>query len=561
MVNWGGRKIGDLLRLANGAAFVVLVNLIAYSHFIRVDLTEEKRYTIKPATRDMLASLDDNVYVEVFLAGELNAGFRRFQNSIRETLEEFRIYSNNKVHYSFTDPATAMSAKAQNEFIQELGQKGITATNVVERTEGQTSSKLIFPGAIISYGGFETGVMLLKGNESRTPEEEINQSIEGVEYELANGIYKLFNTDRKRVGLLNGHGELDSVDIAAFNNALLEQYDVRKVDLSRKTSLEEYDAIIMAKPLRAFSEGDKYKLDQFIMGGGKVIFLLDKLNASMDSASRENYLALPINLNLDDQLFKYGVRINYNLVQDRNAALYPIVTGMVGGKPRMQLLEWPFFPLINHYPDHPITRNIDAVVTRFVSSIDTVKALGVNKTPLMMTSQNSRVVAAPVNVSVNELLTKVRPAEFTAGSLTVGYLLEGNFTSLFKNRFLPDGVSAKSFKERSVKTSIIVIGDGDIARNEVNPKTGQPQPLGFDPLSNNTFANEDFLMNAMAYLTNEAGLITVRNREVKIRPLDRDRVSKEKVKWQMINLILPIVVLVSYGIFRAWNRRRIFAKI
>lgn len=560
MVTWESRKLGDLLQLANGLALVVLINLIASNHFVRIDLTEEKRYTIKTATREMLASLDDNVYVEVFLAGDLNAGFRRFQNSIRETLEEFRIYSQDRVRYSFTDPASAMSARAQNEYIQELGQKGITATNVVENTGGATSTKLIFPGALISYGGFETGVMLLKGNEARTPEEEINQSIEGIEYELANGIYKLFNTDRKRIGWLAGHGELDSLNIAAYNNALLEQYDVRKVDLSRKSTLSDYEALIMAKPTKPFSEADKYKLDQFIMNGGKIMFLLDKLNASMDSASMENYLALPVDLNLDDQLFKYGVRVNYNLVQDRNASLYPIVTGIVNGKPRMQLLEWPFFPLINHYADHPITRNIDAVVTRFVSSIDTVKATGVIKTPLLLSSQNSRVVSAPANISVNELLTRVRPQDFNAGNQAVGYLLEGTFPSLYANRFLPAGAEAASFRESSDKTSLIVIGDGDVARNEINPKSGQPQPLGFDPFSNYTFANEDLLMNAMAYLTNETGLITVRNKEVKIRPLDRERAVSQKSKWQLVNLVIPLFLIVVFGIIRAWTRKRKFAR-
>lgn len=561
MVNWHSRKTGDLLQLANAVALVVLINLVAAGNFFRIDLTEEKRFTIKPATRELLSSLDDEVYVEVYLEGELNAGFRRFQKSIRETLEEFRIYSGNKVNYTFTDPTTAMSQQAQNEFIRELGDKGITATNVVERVEGQTSARLIFPGALVSYGGFETGVMLLKGNDARSPEEEINQSIEGVEFELASAIYKLFNTDRKRVGLLTGHGELDSLDIAAFNNALLEQYDVRKVDLSRRTDLAPYDVVIVVKPRRLFSEADKFKLDQFIMRGGKAVFLLDRSNASMDSVSNENTLALPLDLNLDDLLFRYGLRINYDLVQDRNSSLYPIVTGESGGKPRMQLMEWPYFPLINHFADHPVTRNLDAVVTRFVSSIDTVKAEGVRKIPLLITSQYSRVVATPSNISVHELLTKVRPDDFNAGSRVVGYMLEGTFTSLYRNRFAPEGVASQSPRETSVNTSIVVVADGDIARNEVNSRTGQAQPLGFDPFSNYTFANEDLLMNIMAYLTDSDGLITVRTKEVKIRPLDRELIATAKVKWQVINLILPLVVIVLLGVFRAWYRKRKFAQV
>ena len=558
MVNWQSKKAGDLLTLANGIALVVLINLISTSYFFRLDLTEEKRYSIKQPTRQMLKSLDDNVYVEVFLEGELNAGFRRFQKSIRETLEEFRIYSDNKVKYTFTNPTTAMSQQAQSEFIRELGSKGISPTNVVESKDGQTAAKLIFPGALVSYGGFETGVMLLKGNKAQTPEEEINQSIEGVEYELANAIYKMANTDRKQVGLLTGHGELDSLEIAAFNNALLEQYDVFKVNISRKSTIN-YDVLVIAKPRNAFSESDKFKLDQFIMNGGKIIFLLDKLNANMDSASMENYFALPIELNLDDQLFKYGLRINYDLVQDRNASVYPIVTGQSGGKPRMQLLEWPFFPLVNHYADHVITRNIDAVVTKFVSSVDTVKADGVSKTPLLMTSQYSRVVGAPVNVSVNNLLTNVKPTDFTTSGIPVGYLLEGTFSSLYKNRFLPEGFSSDDFKDQSVNTKIIVIADGDLARNDINPRSGQPQPLGFDPFTNTTFANQDLLMNAMTYLTNENGLIAARNKEIKIRPLDRERLRAEKVKWQMINLVLPLIALIGYGIIRSVIRKKKYA--
>lgn len=559
MVNWQSKKTGDLLLLANGLALIVFINLVSSAYFFRIDLTEEKRYSIKAPTREMLKSLDDNVYVEVFLEGDLNAGFRRFQKSIQETLEEFRIYSDNKLQYTFTNPTTAMSQQAQNEFIRELSQKGITPTNVVERKEGQTETKLIFPGALISYGGFETGVMLLKGNKARTPDEEINQSIEGIEYELGNAIYKLANTDRKRIGWLTGHGELDSMNMASLNNTLLEQYDVFKVDLFKKTDLN-YDAIIVAKPMHPFSEADKFKLDQYIMGGGKIMFLLDKVLADMDSASRENYLALPLDLNLDDQLFKYGVRINYDLVQDRNAAQYPIVTGESGGKPRMQMLEWPFFPLINNYADNPVTRNLDAVVTKFVSSIDTVKADNVRKTALMKTSPYSRKVGAPVNISVGELLTKVKPTDFTLPGVPVGYLLEGKFSSLYKNRFIPEGISSSDFKDESPETKLIVIADGDIARNDVNPRTGQPQPLGFDPFSSYTYANQDLLMNALAYLTSEGGLISARNKEIKIRPLDRDRLRIEKVKWQIINIALPLIAMVIFGIVKSIVRKRTYAR-
>jgi ABC-2 type transport system permease protein len=556
MVNFSNKRTGDLLLLANGLVLLVLINVLASQYFFRLDLTEEKRFSIKDQTKQMLRELDDKVYVEVYLEGELNAGFRRLQKSIRETLEEFRIYSNNNVQVVFTDPSTAMSQKARNEFMQELMQKGVIPTNVVDSRDGQTSEKIIFPGAVISYGGFETGVNLLKGNKAATADEKINQSIEGIEYELASAIFKMANANRKRIGLVTGHGELDDLEIASFNNALLEFYNVAKVDLGRKKSVEDYDALIIAKPTQKFSESDKYKLDQYIMNGGKVLFLLDKLEASMDSASRDDYFAFPYNLNLDDQLFKYGIRLNVDLVQDRLAGKYPVITGEVGGKSQVQLMDWPFFPLINRYADHTITRNLDVIVTRFISTMDTVKAEGVKKTPLLFTSQYSRKIAAPVHVGINDIRKNLKAEDFSISYLPVGYLLEGKFTSVFKNRFLPEGEDRSLFKEQSVATKLIVIADGDLARNDVNARTGQPQQLGYDQFAKYTFANQELLMNAVNYLANGDGLIAARNKEVKIRPLDKEKIRTERTKWQLINLALPLVAMLVYGLIRSFIRKR-----
>lgn len=558
MVNWRGRKFGDLIWIINMVLLAVLINILANLFSFRLDLTEEKRYTIKDQTIDLLQSLDEEVYVEVYLGGELNAGFRRFRKSIEETLEEFSIRSGNRVRYTFTDPATAMGQQARNEFMADLAARGIQPTNVVDKKDGQRVEKIIFPGALISYGGFETGVMLLKGNKTASSEEVINQSIEGIEFELANAIFKLANIDRKLIGFVDGHGELDSLEVAAFNNQLLEFYDVFRVDLSRPNDLARYDVLIVAKPKNQYSPLEKYKLDQFIMGGGKVMFLIDKLDASMDSASREDYFAFPYRHNLDDQLFRYGARINLDLVQDQNAALYPIVTGQVGGKPNMQLIDWPYFPLISNYPDHPVTRNLDAILTRFVSSIDTVKAEGVTKTPLLFTSRYARTVGAPVNISVNQL-RNMSAAQFDKSNIPIAYLLEGKFTSLYKNRFLPEGADSTGFRGDGAFSRIVVVADGDIARNAINPRTGQPQDLGFDPFSNYTFANRDFLMNALAFLTDEEGLIQTRNKQIKIRPLDRQRIQSEKAFWQIVNIALPLVLLIAFGVARSFIRKRKYA--
>lgn len=560
MVNFSGKRTGDLLLLANGLVLLVLINVLGSQYFFRLDLTEEKRFSIKDQTKQVLRDLDDKVYVEVYLEGELNSSFRRLQKSIRETLEEFRIYSNDKVQFVFVDPSTALSQKARNEYMQELMQKGIVPTNVVDSKDGQKSERIIFPGALISYGGYETGVNLLKGNQAAgTADEKINGSIEGVEYELANAIYKMTNTDRKRIGLITGHGELDSLEIASLNNALLELYSVVKVDLNKKKFLEGYDALIIAKPTRSYSETDKYKLDQYIMNGGKVLFLVDKLEVSMDSVSQEGYFAFPYTISLDDQLFKYGIRLNLDLVQDGQAGKYPVITGEVDGKAQYKLMDWPYFPLINRYADHPITRNLDAVVTRFISTVDTVKAAGIKKTPLLFTSQYSRRLTAPVPVNINEIRKNLRKEDFSLSYLPVGYLLEGKFTSLYKNRFLPPGMDQSTFIEQGMTTKLIVIADGDLARNEVKPRTGQPQQLGFDPFSQYTFANQELLMNAINYLANGNGLITARNKEVKIRPLDKEKVRTERTQWQAINLVLPLALLLIYGIGRSFLRKRKYA--
>jgi ABC-2 type transport system permease protein len=561
MVNLESKKLGELLMLANAIVMVVLVNILSSNYFFRVDLTEEKRYSIKQPTKDVLEGLDDDVHIDVYLYGELNPAFERFRKSIQETLDEFRIYSNNKVHYTFIDPAAASSQQARTEFMSDLAARGIRPTNVIDTKNGERVEKIIFPGVIVSYGGMEKGVMLLKGNRAQSQEVEINQSIEGVEYELINAIHRLTSEERKRIGLVRGHQELEGLSIAEFNNELLDAYDVFQVNLEKSKVIEDYDLLIIAKPRTRYSSLEKYNLDQYIMKGGRVLFLLDRMEANMDSVTTQNYFAFPYELDLDDQLFKYGVRLNPDLVQDLTASLYPVVTGQSGGgKPKMELMDWPFFPLINRYADHPITRNIDAVITKFTSSLDTVKATGIRKTPLLFTSQYSRTLTAPVPVNVNELREKLDKNQFTKSYLPVGYLLEGNFSSLFKNRFVPEGADQNSFKGDGVDSKIIVIADGDLAANVVNPRTGQPQALGFDPFTNYTFANRDLLMNAVAFLVDDNGMISARNKEVKIRPLDKNKIKEERTKWQIINVALPMLVMLLYGIGRAYWRKRRFGK-
>ncbi len=551
------KRVGDWLLLANGLMLAVVLNQLASLYFFRIDLTEEKRFTIKAPTRALLTQLPDDVFVEVFLAGDLNPGFTRFQKAIAETLEEFRVYSNNRVKYVFTDPTQARSEQDRQEYFRYLAAKGVLPLPVFETRNGQRVEKIVFPGALISYGGQERGVMLFKANRAERPQEVLNQAIEGVEFELANAIQLLSADEVPTVGWVTGHGELDTLRSAGFRAALAEKYLVQDVSLMQPAHLQAPAVLVLAKPRTAFSEPEKYHLDQYIMTGGRALFLLDRLEASMDSASRQDYFAFPYELNLDDQLFRYGLRLNQDLIQDRMAAPYPIVTSVLGGKPQITKLSWPFFPLVNLYANHPATRNMDAVILKFASSLDTIRVAGVKKTPLLFTSPYARRLGAPVKVSVNDLRNEAPAEEFNQGPLPVGYLLEGTFTSLYKNRFAPRQVDPTGFQESSKPTRVIVLADGDIARNEINERQGRPQPLGYDPVAEYTFANKDLLMNLVAYLVDADGLINARNKEIKIRPLDTERIKNERTYWQVINLVLPLLVLVSVGFVLAfWRKRR-----
>ncbi|MTI41231.1 gliding motility-associated ABC transporter substrate-binding protein GldG [Fulvivirga lutimaris] len=555
MVKLDSAKLEDILKLLIGLVLIIWINLLASSYFGRIDLTEEKRYTIKPATKKLLSDLDDVVTIEVYLEGELNASFERMQKSIKETLEEFRIYSDNKLQYSFVDPSSALNEQARGEFMQGLMARGIQPTNVIDKRDGNRVEKLIFPGAIVSYGGVEQGVMLLGGNKAASSEEKINQSIEGIEYNLASTIHGLTSIERKSVGVIRGHGELDEVEMASLLTSLDANYNLSFIDVNKP--LPSVGAVLLAKPTSSFTEIEKYNLDQYLMNGGKLFMLLDKLQANMDSASSVSNYSFPYNLNLDDMLFKYGIRINNDLIQDNSASNYPVNVGNFGDQPQIKMIKWWFYPIINRYGDHVITRNMDAVIGKFVSTIDTVKADGVKKTPLMFTSEYSRSMTAPVNVSLQDLRKTLTPEMLNEANLPVAYLMEGEFTSLYKNRFKPEGVNDQQFKDQSdTDAKIVIVSDGDIAKNDVNPRTGSPQPLGFDPFSGVDYANQEFILNTLNYLVDDEGLITARNKQIKIRPLDKVKIGNEKTKWQMINLVLPIILLIGYGVIRFYLRKR-----
>lgn len=550
----------DISRFAVGLAVLFLLNLLAQHYFFRLDLTEEKRYTISEASKSLLEDLDEQVQITVYLAGDINPSFKRLQRSIEETLREFEVYAGAELDYRFENPLEGLDSEQRQELMVELNQLGIEPTRVFDEQDGNRQQKLIFPGALISSGRQQAGVMLLSGDRAAGAEEALNQSIENVEYQLASGIRKLVAAEQKKVGLLQGHGELSGAQIASLAESLAEYYEMYDVYLPGLERIPDLDVLLVNKPIRPFSREDQYKLDQYIMNGGKVMFFIDALRIDMDSLGADGSIAFPYELGLDDMLFRYGVRINKTLVQDIKSGVYPIVVGEIGGQPQIRPLQWPFFPIANRYGDHPAVKNMDAAYFRFVNEMDTVAAPGIRKTPLVFSSEYSKVLQTPLIVDLNELRSAPQPENFKAGPQPLAYLLEGSFSSVFKNRILPDIADEESFRSESEDTRLVVFADGDFVRNDVNPQNGQPLPLGLDPITERTFANREVVINLINYLTDEDGLINARAKEIQIRPLDQVQVQKEAVLWQTLNLAGPVLLVVLFGLIKFYLRKRKYAR-
>ena len=551
--------IEGLLKFGIAVATIFLINAIVSKFPLRIDLTEDKRYTISEASKSLLRNLDDVVYVDVYLEGEFPSGFKRLQQSIRETLVEFKIYAGSNLQYQFIDPDQAKGKRAQNEFAYYLNEKGIQPTDLFVNENGKRITKRIFPGAVVAYGGKETGAMFLKGNKGAGPEEQLNQSVEGVEYELASAIRSLSKASRKKIAIIEGHNELDSMRLLGFANVLKESFGVNFVNIRARGTLAGYEMAVVARPTRPYTDKEKYVLDQFIVGGGKALFFIDAMQVNMDSASNEGTIAIPYQQNLDDLLFRYGVRVNKDFVQDLNSGGHPVVVGNRGNQPDIRMLPWPFYPLINTYGQSPIVKNLDAVSTKFISSMDTVKADGIKKTALLFSSPYSRKLRVPVRVSLNDLRDIV-PENFQGGETPLAFLLEGKFTSLYKNRIKPDNADESLHIDAGQDSKIIVVGDADVVRNDVNFQTGEALALGEDPFAQTKYANSDFVVNAVQYMLDEGGIITARNKEVKIRPLDKIKVENERSFWQVLNLGLPLLIVLLYGIGRYYWRKRKYAK-
>jgi ABC-2 type transport system permease protein len=538
---------------------LLAINLLAFWFPFRWDLTEEKRYSLSDATKSMLENLPDEVIVKIYLEGdELPGGFDRLKRAIAETLEEFKTYGGKNIVYRFIDPNAISDTKERETLLKELIEKGMQPTNVMDNKNGHKTETMVFPYATVWHNNKETTVLLLKNNQSLSAQEKLNQSYESLEYELATAIRKVVLTDRKKIGLLTEFTKLQPDNFAGMITALQENYNLYIVDAKTSVTFDGLDALVIPKPDVPVDDSTKLKIDLFIANGGKALFFVDGLK--IDSIGLQGTYAQPLDVNLDDLFFRYGVRINKNIVKDgASSALIPMVVGTTGDKPNIQPMPYRFFPMINNFGKSLITKNLDLVSTRFVASMDTILSPEIKKTPLLMTTPYTKILAAPALVTYNEARTETNQDDYKAGVQTIAYLLEGSFKSLYKNRLLPTDKRLALYPQKSVASKLIICSDGDMIVNEVNQKTGNPIPLGFDKMTQHVFGNKDFILNAVDYLIDENGVITARGKEVKLRPLDTLKIRDERSFWQWFNVLVPSLVVVVLGSLRFWFWKRKYA--
>ena len=570
------RKRNDLSLLAAGLLMLLLLNYIAAFLFFRLDLTAEKRYSLSNPTISLVEELDDIVFFKVYLEGEFPAGFKRLRRETLEMLNEFRAYSKNgNIAFEFINPSESPDEETRNNIYRQLYKQGLRPTDLEIKDDDGLSKKIIWPGAVVTYKDREVPLDLLQSKLGAGPEEVLNSSIENLEYAISSAILKLTKPEKPRIAFIEGHGELDTYETADIAASLSEFYTLERLRLDQKihtlTSRQEvngrivvdkkYAAIVIAKPDSAFSEKDKFIIDQYIMHGGSVLWLLDPIQADMDSLTKSDLtLGVAQKLNLDDQLFTYGVRLNNDLVLDIQAAMIPLPVGMLGNQPRYELFPWYYFPLLNPSPAHPITKNLNVVKGEFTSTIDLVGEDSLEKMVLLTTSPYTKLAYSPVRISLG--ITRMEPQadQYNKSNLATAVLLEGKFKSVFRGRLTERFTTGKEvqFRESSVKAKMVVISDGDIIKNHVR-NDGQVLPLGVDRYTRQEYGNKDFIINVINYLCGEEELMASRSRNIKIRLLDKTIVEAERTSYQVFNLLAPVLLVLAFAVgFNYYRRKKYF---
>jgi ABC-2 type transport system permease protein len=558
-------RSASLKGMMGSLAILLAVAAISSLAFTRFDFTREKRFTISKISRGILDSLPGKVKVTVYLQGDnFPAAFKRLQGSARDMLNDLEAYSHGKLQFDFKDPLKGLSADQQQQLMQDMQDKGIEPTNLSEKTDNGLIQKLIIPYAMVTSDGKELPVKLLLNRIGLSPEEQLNNSIQNLEYAFTSAIKKVTTGGKPEIGFTEGHNELSDVQLNDAMKSLSDGFTVGRVDLKKVplAELQKIKLLVIPKPDKPFTELEKFKLDQFVMRGGRVLWTIDQVSAELDSLRGHGGEQLAFNkqLNLDDQLFVYGVRINYDLIADISCSQIPVATGNVGGQAQIQNVPWLFYPLIMPLSKHPIVKNLDAIRTEFVSTIDTIGTKGITKTILLASSPYNKKFNTPYLLSLQMLEQEPQPKDFQGEQRTVAVLLEGKFKSDFLNRPQPAGLTEKieSLGE-SKPTKMIVISDGDIFKNQVS-NDGSPFPLGYDHYTRQNFGNKNLLLNIADYMTDDSGLIGLRTKEIQLRLLDRARLRSEKLYWQILNNAVPLAFVLIFAIFQHYIRKRKYAR-
>ena len=542
---------------------LLIANLLANHFSFNIDLTEDKKYTLSNDSKSILSNINDNLSIKVYLEGDLPAGFELLSNSINDFLVSCK-KENNLIDIEFINPNIEDLEQKENLF-KQLQDQGLYPTDLTIKKTNETSRKIIFPGAIIYYKDKRECVNILENNFSVSPQNNINISIENIEFQFISTFNKMLNNKKVNIAILDGNGELTENELYDLtnsvngdNNNLNYYYNVERFNLkefeydsirneplisNQLNKLNRYDVAIIAAPTIPFNKLDKFLLDQYLMNGGKILLVTDGVNADLDSLNNKEgfFISSKQNLNLDDQLFKYGLRINSDLIQDLRSTEIPIITGYSNNRPIQEFYKWPYFPLISGN-ENIISKNIDAISTNFVSSIDTLKN-NIKKTILLSSSDKSRIIQTPTKISLSILENPIPSITFNKKNIPIAVLLSGSFTSVFKDRIAPKDKNI-NFKEFSDSTEIIVISDADIIRNDISNK-GIPLPLGYDKYINYTYdGNKKFILNAIQYLSDNDGLINLRSKTLKIRLLNMDLINNYKSLIMILNIFLPVILFI-----------------
>lgn len=575
------RKRSDILNALLSAGIVLVSAFLLSFFFFKIDLTEEKRHSLTPATKEMLKNLDDNLFVRCYLHGEFPAGFKHLEQSVKERLDEFSDYSDGRIDYEFIDPYESGDEKIINETFKALDEKGLKFSNISFNENGAQSSKLIWPAAIVEYQGKEYPIQFLKTQTPVATDEMVNSSVNNLEYELSNALRKITRKDKPAIAVLTGHREIEGINLADMIFGLKENYSIEPVRIDSqisafsdkveglKTRQNRYAALIIAGPDSIVSDKDRFVIDQFIMNGGKVLWMLDALRMNMDSLrTTQSAMAVSNENGLYEMLFEYGVRLNRSLVIDFQGAPIILDNGPMGNQRNYTDRTNYYAPLIlSSNNTHPITANLDPLKMEFAGSLDTVNQNPeVLKIPLLYSSPLSKDLKAPVRVDLQ--LLSFGQEYFKTGNMPsrmMAMILEGKFPSAFKD-VTPAKVKEDpgiAYQEKSVNTKMIVIADGDFAYNDVDFRGGKPLPLalGYDPQFRRVlYDNKEFLMNCMNYLLDDQSLISVRSRTIALRKMDEAAINEGKTSIKVLNTAMPIMVIVVIGAIQFFVRKRKWTK-